>query len=176
MHNGSLILCDLTLADAPAVAAIWIETWLDSYRGILPDSTLDKLSLAQRTQRFEQLLADSKNICFHGVFLGGELLGFASAGRPREQWGYDSELWAISIPKRWQKQGVGRSLLKSCVKYCLEQGSKNLYLYCFEENYNALEFYQHLGARLTDRIKLREGAIERALVWDDLEELNCRLD
>lgn len=170
----TIVIRPLAQADAPAVAALHIETWRDTYRGLMPDEKLDGLSVEVFTERWNKSLQQPnphENLLTLGAFRNDVLLGFAGAGRPREDWGYQSELWAVNIPKRFQKAGVGKLLVKHCVEYCLSLAAKNMYLYCMMGNKNAEQFYQYLGAVATDRIKPGDGYQEQAWVWGDLAQL-----
>lgn len=174
----AVIVRPLELADAQAAAALHIETWLDSYRGLLPDSQLDALNLEASIAQWIRILTQSDpkyQLLSAGAFRNGELIGIAGAGRPRESWGYDSELWAINIPKRFQKMGAGKALVRACVQHVLNFGARNMYLYCLIGNDNAMQFYHHLGAVDTDRVKPGDGCQERALVWTDVPSLAKRL-
>jgi len=174
----SLIIRSLQLADARDIASLHIETWRDTYRGLLPDSQLDALNLERSTANWERSLANPQlqnRLANFGVFRNEVLLGFGGAGDPREVWGYDSELWAINIPKRFQKQGVGKALLMACVQHAVTLAARNMYLYCVIGNDNAMQFYHRFGAVDSDRIKVGEGYQERALVWDDLHALSRSL-
>jgi GNAT superfamily N-acetyltransferase len=168
----------LTLDDVSAAAALHIETWLDTYRGIIPDSKLDALNQKDFESNWIRILTQSDPkwcLLSLGAFDKGELLGIAGAGKPRENWGYDSELWAVNVPRRFQKRGAGKALVRDCVGHALSLGAHAMYLYCAVGNENAMQFYRYLGARASDRIVPREGYQEQAMVWDDLKALARRL-
>jgi ribosomal protein S18 acetylase RimI-like enzyme len=172
--HGTLTIRPLTLADVAAAASLHIETWRDTYRGLMPDSKLDALNLQEYEARWKRILGQkdsSINPLNLGAFQGNTLLGFAAAGRPRESWGYDSELWVINIPKRFQKMGVGKALLKACLQHVLTFDAKNMYLYCLVGNTNAENFYRNMGAMPAQRISQDDGYQEQAWVWDDLTTL-----
>ncbi|WP_176736550.1 GNAT family N-acetyltransferase [Oligoflexus tunisiensis] len=174
----TLVVRPLMLEDAAATARLHNETWRDTYRGLMPDSRLDALDDARTELNWRRILTEEnpKNrLANFGVFRDGELLGFGSAGAPREDWGYESELWVINIPRRFQKMGAGKALMQACVQHALGLAAQNMYLYCMIGNDNAMQFYHHLGAVDTDRIKAGDGYQERALVWDDLNALAARL-
>jgi ribosomal protein S18 acetylase RimI-like enzyme len=174
----TLIVRSLRLDDAAAIGRIHNETWRDTYRGLMPDSRLDALDDARAELNWKRILSEEnaqKHLANFGAFRDGELLGFGSVGGPREDWGYDSELWAVNIPRRFQKMGVGKAMMQACVKHALGFAARNMYLYCMIGNDNAMQFYRHLGAVETNRINEDKGCQERALVWDDLNALAARL-
>lgn len=47
-----------TPEDAPLVARLHVGGWRDGYAGLLPQSYLDSLSIAERTERWHKNLAD----------------------------------------------------------------------------------------------------------------------
>lgn len=172
------MLRPLQLADAASVASLHIETWRDTYRGLMPDATLDALNLQEYEDRWKRILSQNDGnmrLVNIGAFQDNVLLGFAAAGPPREAWGYESELWVINIPKRFQKMGVGKALLKACLDHVLTLGAKNMYLSCMVGNTNAENFYKKMGAIPTQRISQDDGYQERAWVWDDLATLALKL-
>jgi ribosomal protein S18 acetylase RimI-like enzyme len=177
--HGTLTIRPLELADAAAIASLHIETWRDTYRGLMPDSKLDALNVQEYESGWNRILSQKDSPTSPltlGAFQGSILLGIASAGRPRESWGYDSELWAINIPKRFQKMGAGKAMLRACVQHVQTFNAKNMYLYCVLGNTNAENFYRKMGAMPTQRISQDDGYQERAWVWDDLSKLVKILD
>jgi GNAT superfamily N-acetyltransferase len=166
------------LDDASAVAALHIETWRDTYRGIIPDSKLDALNQKDSESTWMRILTQGDpKWCLQsiGAFQNGELLGIAGAGKPREDWGYDSELWAVNVPRRFQKRGAGKALVRDCVRHALSFGARSMYLYCAIGNENAMQFYRYFGAVDSDHIVARDGYREQAMIWGDLEALARRL-
>ncbi len=70
---------------------------------------------------------------------------------------------------------AGKAMIRASVQHALNFGARNMYLYCVIGNDNAMQFYHHLGAVDSDRIKVSDGYQDRALVWNDLEALARRL-
>ncbi|MEZ4734028.1 MAG: hypothetical protein R3E79_43600 [Caldilineaceae bacterium] len=72
-------------ADAPAIADVHIVSWQVAYRGLLPDTLLDTLSLEQRTQEWREILAlprGSRTLVYEE---GDRIVGFAGVGPCRDE-------------------------------------------------------------------------------------------
>jgi GNAT superfamily N-acetyltransferase len=160
---------DLVLLDALSAAELHARTWQETYTGIFPAEVLASRTTDKLLPVWTKMLGENPAGLHHlGAFRDGELAGHCSLGKPREAWGYDVELWAMNVPKSFQKQGVGRALFEEARRRFQQMGAKNFYLYCLERNENALAFYLRMGGRITDRYDDSDGARELAVVWDSL--------
>lgn len=83
-------------------------------------------------------------------------MGFATAGEPSEDKGYDGELYAIYILQAQQKKGIGGMLFKAAISYLKGKGNKSMYLWVLEEN-PATEFYRHKGGVPFDKKEIEIG-------------------
>src|SRR5690606_1872462 len=80
-------------ADASGIARVHVDSWRTTYRGIIPDSVLDNLSVEKRENHWKQDLRQGKNWTFVAENTEGEIVGFACSGPERTQaYGYDGEL------------------------------------------------------------------------------------
>ena len=52
------IIRDATLDDALGIAQVHVTTWKSGYRGLVPDSRLESLSVPLRAERWRKSLAD----------------------------------------------------------------------------------------------------------------------
>ena len=55
------------------------------------------------------------------------------------------EVERIYVKKKFQKHGVGKQLLNKALEIALEQKKKKIWLGVWEENENAIAFYQKKG-------------------------------
>jgi GNAT superfamily N-acetyltransferase len=148
-----------TLADAAAIARVHVTSWQESYRGIVPDTVLDHLSVDARLAQWRTSLSDPKDE-YHRAYVGevgGEVCGFASYGYERESDPhYRGELFAIYIMKSAHGKGLGRGLLSAVARGLLDLGFSSMLVWVLEEN-PARGFYEHLGG-----MYVREKPIEIA--------------
>lgn len=159
-----------TKKDAAQIARIHIDSWRTTYKGIVPDSYLDRMSYKERTQRwqrksFEQnvFVAENKH---------GEIVGFANGGKERQGVfnGYDGELYAIYLFKEYQGKGIGKQLTQAVVGSLLKDGFNSMLIWVLEDN-PATYFYESIGGKRIGEDELEIDGVkltEIAYGWDDL--------
>ncbi len=172
-----------TRDDADAMAGTILECWRKNYRGVVPDSHLEAMTLAERK---DELLSELDDMRMHGdrVFLvadlDGSVIGLVGGGKrregPRE---YDGELYGVYIQPARQHRGLGTALVREFAKWVSAEGYKRMMLWTFADSEPARHFYEELGGRLlaTDRTIKLSGK-ELTLVaygWEDLDALVARL-
>ena len=161
------------IADAQAIARIHMDSWRNTYCGLLPDKFLDELRLEDRVKRWEQRLADQESGEFFYVAedVGGDVIGFASGGpertgHPR----YKGELWTLHVMKQYQGLGLGRRLFAAVAKRLHDMGTGTLLLWVLKGN-PACGFYERLGGVfLTEEVKDYSGGsvAEVAYGYEDI--------
>ena len=108
-------------ADAHAISRVYVQTWQDTYLGILPFGYLYSMSIA----RLERGLLDGlqrRQMVSYVAEEGGKLVGFISGGyERRDDPIYSGEIYELYVLKDHQRQGVGSELVSSLVaqfKHC----------------------------------------------------------
>ncbi|MFF4019052.1 GNAT family N-acetyltransferase [Streptomyces sp. NPDC001843] len=140
----------MTLADCDRVSEIRIGGWRTAYRGLMPQSYLDALSVAEdaarRRARFGQ--GDGRHVNLVAE-RDGEVLGWAALGPYREGDTYtgDGELYAIYVDSRHSGTGIGRALLQESLRRCVAAGHPRMFLWVLKENAPARRFYERAGFR-----------------------------
>jgi ribosomal protein S18 acetylase RimI-like enzyme len=164
-----------TLADAPEIASVGIVSWNETYRGIVPDSHLDGIDLAERIHWTEAFLNDPK-VDFYTVVAeqDGSIIGYAAGGPNRSgDTAYQGELYTLYLLRKAHRQGIGRQLVRAVAEGLAERGYENMLVGVLRDN-PARGFYERLGATY-----LREGVFivdgveitEMAYGWPDLRVL-----
>lgn len=151
-----------TANDAEAIAALRVESWRTTYRGVMPDAYLDSMRAEESAAMWSQvLLADLPTISIFVAEAGTELVGFA-AGMflMPEKFEMNAELTAIYHKPIAQRGGVGRRLLSLVAEALQKQGAHSLLVWVIAGNQGARQFYQQLGAELL---------IEQPFTWDGLD-------
>ena len=84
------------LSDADAIANVYVETWRDTYAGLLPDRVLVKMSLErQRTSWTQTLSADQQVLVLEHA---DGIVGFGSCGHNRvRRLDYTSEIYTLYV-------------------------------------------------------------------------------
>jgi L-amino acid N-acyltransferase YncA len=124
------------VSDAPAVAGVHVRSWQAAYRGLMPDSLLDNLSVEARTAGWAREIPSGQ---VWVALSGDQVVGFASAGPSRDA---DAayELYAIYLlPTAW---GTGLALPLAEAAIGSEQ---DVIVWVLDENERARRFYERLG-------------------------------
>ena len=157
--------------DAEGIARIHIATWLTTYRGLMPDVVLDKLSVERQTERWAASLSNQRTSTVVAEE-DGQIVGFVSFGpEPGNDFRYQGELYAIYILDAYQGKGMGRMLVRAAAEGLLARNFPNMLLWVLSTN-PARAFYEKLGGKF-----LRERTVEfngvplkeAAYGWDDLK-------
>ncbi len=163
-----------TLADVDAIAALHVESWRTSYRGILPNAFLDGPVEEDRSSHWFELLEESGSDRTTLVAEGDDgIAGFVSVTRSSED-GFDAYIEHIHVRPGRKGAGLGRQLLSAAVDRLIAKGCRSAYLLVFDDNSEAIGFYERLGGE-TERFGVEDMAgasIPRSRVsWRDLEAL-----
>jgi GNAT superfamily N-acetyltransferase len=132
--------------DADAIARVHVDSWRTTYRGLVPDPYLDGMSLQEYEVRWRRMLNEyaATNHTFVAS-VGGEIVGFASCGRDRDQDAiYTGELYAIYVLEEHQRRGLGRRLVDAVVRRLLELEHSSMLVWVLASN-PARTFYEALG-------------------------------
>ncbi len=130
-----------------------VDSWRTTYKDIVPDDYLNKLSY----ENCEQLWAD--NLSKGNVFIAkndqGQVIGFAKGGKERSKQykGYLGELYAIYTLEEAHGKGVGEGLLKAVVDDLKKQKIDSMIVLVLEEN-KARYFYERFGAKWLDTVEI----------------------
>ncbi|MFE7901383.1 GNAT family N-acetyltransferase [Streptomyces sp. NPDC057424] len=142
---------EMTIADCDRVAEIRTRGWQSAYRGLIPQSYLDGLSLEEDAERRRTYLSqgDGSVVNLVAEDARGELLGWACHGRYREGEVLtgDAELYAIYVHPDQVGRGVGQALLTESLARCTAAGHGRILLWVLKENDRARRFYERAGFR-----------------------------
>ena len=168
---SNTVIREATVADCPAVAKVHVQSWRDSFAGIVPQSFLDKMSVEQRAKAFGSRFPDSSYKMYVAEIPGRGIVGFADFGEPREIIAaYEGELYAIYLLPEFQRKGIGERLFNRGVKFLIESGKHSMYLLALEVSpYKS--FYEKMGGQVIGKKQIEiEGVMFDELVygWDNL--------
>ncbi len=170
-----VVIREACLDDAEAIAAVSIASWNESYRGIVPDSFLDRMSLEERAEKMRtQMLNPDPLMAAFVALRENRIVGFATGGHNRSEDGvYLGELYALYSLREIHGIGVGSRLVKAVAQALFERGMSNMKLWVLTAN-PARGFYEHLGAKfLYDGSFIVDGVEipEMAYGWPDIRKL-----
>ncbi|WP_414621685.1 N-acetyltransferase family protein [Calothrix sp. CCY 0018] len=149
-----------TLEDVKDIARIHVTAWQVAYKGLIPQSYLDKLSIAKREQSWSNILTDSKT---HTVVqeINGAVVGFANFGHSRDQDRDSSvtgEITSIYINPEYWRKGLGTALFEFIFKEIKNREFTEVTLWVIDTNQTACSFYKKMGLKPdgTTKIDIRE--------------------
>ena len=119
------------LQDAAAISHVHVQSWLSTYRGIVPSQYLASLKEADRIPQWQEWL--TRDICAFVAEIDGSIVAFAAAGPIREPLAScDAELYSIYLLEEVQGRGIDTFATKLGVKNAslLSEELRNL---CREE-------------------------------------------
>ncbi|RLJ90755.1 L-amino acid N-acyltransferase YncA [Planococcus citreus] len=135
--------------DARGIAKVHVDSWITTYRNIVPDKYLDGLKYVEREKQWERNLQNSTAFVAENV--AGEVIGFADGGKERSGDYPDvgGEIYSIYILKAYQGQGVGKLLMQAISKELLDRDIQSMLVWVLKENQSS-GFYENLGGKIID--------------------------
>ena len=130
-----------TNADIQGIARVHVQSWTDTYTGIIPQAFLDDLSLESREQQWRRTLEFGNAVFVAEV--ADQIVGFASCGAAMEE-GYDGEVYALYLLKSQHGNGIGKALFEAALEALRLQGKRRIIVWVLALN-PTRTFYQHMG-------------------------------
>lgn len=161
------------LSDVKQIAQVHVDSWKTTYKGIINQDYLDKIKYEDREKLWEHALTNPPTYIWIAE-VNRKIVGFASGGSERtKKYGYDGELYAIYLLETFQKNGIGKELVKHLAKDLDEAGYSSLLVWVLLQN-KSIPFYKSLNPVEVDseQIKIGEQFYEEvALGWKNIKFL-----
>lgn len=130
--------------DVPAMARVHVDTWKETYRGIMPDELLDAPDLIDRRhQMWTQILAEEAPQKFVTAVAesDGEIVGIALSGPPEDDGSpEDRHLFVLYTYRSMHGTGAGQGLLDAVI-----DPAETTALWVADPNPRAQAFYAKNG-------------------------------
>jgi ribosomal protein S18 acetylase RimI-like enzyme len=133
--------------DAVDLAQVHVQSWRESYRGMLPQVYLDRMSVVAHARRWRARLMRLNEVTLAAETREG-LVAYASgdwarSGRPAE-----AEIATLYVLKRAQRVGLGRRLMTDVARTLAARGATSLVIWVLRDNTGAHRFYEKMGGVL----------------------------
>lgn len=163
-------------ADAEQLALVHVTSWRETYRGLLPDAYLARMSVESHTRRFAHgLLRPGPDDVTLAVADRHGIVGYAQGGPSRRKRPGEAELATLYVLKAAQGHGLGARLLTEAARALAAHGALSLMISVLRGNVAARGFYEHLGGVAEEpRLEPGPGGLmlqEVAYVWPDIGAL-----
>lgn len=133
------------------VGRVYAESWKASYKGILPQHYLDKMTHDRWDSTLRANPDASLVLYLDDKLIGTTLTGFALTP---DRAGY-GEIIAIYLLPEYTGKGYGKPLMKAALEKLSGEGCSAVCLWALSQNTRAEKFYQHMGFSRTGK-KLME--------------------
>lgn len=133
-------------ADAEALARTHVQSWRETYRGLLPDAYLARMSEESHARRFAHALTKPgpDDVTLAAADRYG-LVGYAQGGPSRRRVADEAEVATLYIVRAAQHRGLGGRLLRDTARALAAHGATSLVISVLRDNAAARAFYEHLG-------------------------------
>jgi ribosomal protein S18 acetylase RimI-like enzyme len=157
-------------ADADAIAALHAASWRSAYRGIFKDATLGPSLDGERQAHWRGKLAAMAPD--DTVLIAGDL-GFVAVWAKGDP-GFGAYIDNLHVRPERRSGGLGRRLLGEAMRQVANHGETGAYLWVFDDNARAIDFYHRLGGEIVesgfDEIDGAQVAHSR-IAWRDTARL-----
>jgi len=161
--------------DAAGIARVHVETWRDTYAGLVPDGYLLNLTQAGQAAQWAAALGGTRSAetALVAEIIGAQgprVVGFGSCGRARAG-PVAGEVYTLYVGANWQNRGIGRRLLTGLFEVLAKQRTAAAAIWVLSGN-PARFFYEAMGGiRQAERKERFAGTLldETAYVWPDLQ-------
>lgn len=163
-------------ADAEDLARVHVQSWRETYKGLLPDAYLARMSEPGHARRFAQMLIrpGPDDVTLAAADRWG-LVGYAQGGPSRRRVADEAEVATLYLVRSAQGRGLGGRLLVGAARSLASRGAKSLVISVLRDNFGARGFYEHLGGE-AEPARLEPGPgggsyHEVAYRWADITDL-----
>ncbi|MEZ5922985.1 MAG: GNAT family N-acetyltransferase [Hyphomicrobiaceae bacterium] len=153
-------------ADASPLAAVFRESWLVAYQGIIPYAYLTAMIGRRGTEWWDSILSTSELPLV--LEAGGTVAGYASYGRARGPLKYDGEIYELYLAPVYQGLGFGEQLFESARQRLAEKELHSLVVWALSDNLGACDFYHRRGGTPVAKASERFGTAlvpKTAFAW-----------
>lgn len=136
--------------DAADLARIYIESWQDTYAGMISHALLGSMSHKAHTVRWQAAIKSAERN-FGSVLVAEDTqhgaVGLCSLGRARDAGlGFEGEVYTLYVDPAFLGRGAGRALLSGAFEFFKDRKLRSCLIWAHARN-NACYFYEAMGGR-----------------------------
>ena len=130
-----------TPTDIAGLARVHVQSWRETYAGIVPQAYLDALTPESREAQWRRTLEVGNPVFVAET--ADQIIGFVSCGATREE-GFDGEIYALYLLESQQGLGIGKALFQAALESLRMQDRHRTIVWVLALN-PTRTFYQHMG-------------------------------
>jgi len=146
-----IIIRDATTDDIEEVAKLHVNSWHETYAGIISQNYLDNMK-NNLPKRIERMINEFNLRHMIVAVLNNEIVGFSEFVLSNEfskDLDIDCELCGLYIKNGHKKLGLGSKMFEYVTNLFRENNKKKMGLWCVKENVPAISFYKKKGGIFT---------------------------
>ncbi len=121
-------------ADVYSMSRIYVQTWQDTYLGVLPYDYLHAMSVAHYQKAFLDELSSRQVISFAAED-SGRVIGFITGGYERKgDVIYSGEIYTLYVLKNFQRLGIGAKLVAALATQFNHLGIYSMLVWVLKQN------------------------------------------
>lgn len=130
--------------DVPAMSRVYVQTWQETYLGVVPYGYLYAMSAPELELGFLNQ-QQSRQVVGYVAEDAGRVIGFISGGYERQADAvYNGEIYALYVLKNHQRQGAGTQLVSALAAQLNHSGIYSMLAWVLEQN-PYRRFYEKLN-------------------------------
>lgn len=152
--------------DCKEIAEFITKTWNETYQGIVNDKFLEELKNTEN-KRYTNALNnfDEKTNMQYIIKDNDRIIAFLKLSKANdEEYTGCIELQSLYVLKEFQKNGIGKELMKKAFEEAKRMGYKKMLIGCLEENCSN-GFYKKMGGKF---IKKREFSLPNQTLYENV--------
>jgi ribosomal protein S18 acetylase RimI-like enzyme len=166
-----------TPGDAEGIARVYVRSWRETYRGLVPPATLARMTEGAETPYWRRALAQPAQRAFVATAAGGQVAGFLTCGPDRSGGDrFTAEIYTLYLLPDLTRRGLGRRLTAAAAEQLLADGYRSARVWALRDN-PSRGFYGALGGEPAGGKTVLVDNAPLAVVcyaWPSLEELEER--
>lgn len=168
---GALTMRDVSPADLDRLAQLHVDTFNETHTGPFGSGPTFALRRSQWREKLTEL--NAANFVLVIETPEKELVGFCWVHPTKDNPDWSARLNKIYLRRAYQRQGLGRAMVRESVKRLLAAGLTSMALHTEADNEPACNFYDELGG---ERQLDEAGKFGGMFGWTDLHALARRLN
>lgn len=147
----SFVIKNATIDDIEEVAKLHINSWYETYRGIISQNYLDSMknNLSKRIERMKNEF--NLRTMIIGI-INNEIIGFSEfvfSNEFSKDLDIDCELCGLYIKNGYKNLGYGSKMFEYVINIFKEKNKRKMGLWCVKDNIPAISFYEKKGGILS---------------------------
>lgn len=160
-----------TAADVDQIAQINVATWQSTYRGVVSDDVLDRMSVEECRTRWLEIIREADDTAAQVLVAeqNHAVAGYCGFGPNRDvDPVHDAELRAVYVSPAVQRAGIGRLMFDAATRSLHGAGFKSMLVWVLTEN-PCRKFYEAMSGRPAGDREITIGGdvvAESAYAWN----------